>query len=398
MTTEFNDDQQQFRDVVKRFFTDKSPISAVRHLMADDAGYDAGVWQQLSAEVGLAGAHIPQAYGGYGFGPVELGIIAEEMGRTLYCGPFFASSVMAGYALLGGADEVCKHRLLPGIADGSTIATLVLDDLNQVDQSGRGLHGALTADAHPATDPATHATTDAGSDSEEGADGASHWRLTGTAGLVLDAQVAGVFLCVAATDNGLGLFLVGRDEPNLVIEPLEVIDPTRKLSRLEFNQVRAEKIGELNGAAMALLWDQLSVVLAHEMIGGAQTLLDSTVEYMKLRMQFGRPIASFQALKHRCADLLLELELAKAVTRQASHFLASGEGPRHLPSMAKAMASDTYMSLARAGVQLRGGIGFTWENDTHLWFKRAKSSEVFLGSPYLHRERMMTMIQESDCG
>lgn len=390
MTTEFNDDQQQFRDVVKRFFTDKSPISAVRHLMADNAGYDAGVWQQLSAEVGLAGAHIPQAYGGYGFGPIELGIIAEEMGRTLYCGPFFASAVMAGYALLGGADEACKHRLLPGIADGSTIATLVLDDLNQVDQSGRGLHGELLAGAH--------ATTDAGADSEEGADGASHWRLTGAVGLVLDAQVASVFLCVAATDNGLGLFLVGRDEPNLVIEPLEVIDPTRKLSRLQFNQVRAEKIGELNGAAMALLWDQLSVVLAHEMIGGAQALFDSTVEYMKLRMQFGRPIASFQALKHRCADLLLELELAKAVTRQASHFLASGDGQRHLPSMAKAMASDAYMNLARAGVQLRGGIGFTWENDTHLWFKRAKSSEVFLGSPYLHRERMMTMIQELDCG
>ncbi|NQV63741.1 MAG: acyl-CoA dehydrogenase family protein, partial [SAR86 cluster bacterium] len=249
MTTEFNDDQQQFRDVVKRFFTDKSPISAVRHLMADNAGYDAGVWQQLSAEVGLAGAHIPQAYGGYGFGPIELGIIAEEMGRTLYCGPFFASAVMAGYALLGGADEACKHRLLPGIADGSTIATLVLDDLNQVDQSGRGLHGELLAGAHAGT----HATTDAGADSEEGADGASHWRLTGAVGLVLDAQVASVFLCVAATDNGLGLFLVGRDEPNLVIEPLEVIDPTRKLSRLQFNQVRAEKIGELNGAAMALL-------------------------------------------------------------------------------------------------------------------------------------------------
>ena len=390
MTTEFNDDQQQFRDVVKRFFTDKSPVSAVRRLMAEDGGYDAEVWQQLGAEVGLAGAHIPQVYGGYGFGPVELGIIAEEMGRTLYCGPFFASSVMAGYALLGGADEVCKHRLLPGIADGSTIATLVLDDLNQVDQSGRGLHGELLASAHTGSD--------AGSDSQQGADRATDWRLTGAAGLVLDAQVASVFLCVAATDNGLGLFLVGRDEPNLVIEPLEVIDPTRKLSRLQFNQVRAEKLGELNGAAMALLWDQLSVVLAHEMIGGAQMLLDSTVEYMKLRMQFGRPIASFQALKHRCADLLLELELAKAVTRQASHFLASAEGPWYLPSMAKAMASDTYMSLARAGVQLRGGIGFTWENDTHLWFKRAKSSEVFLGSPYLHRERMMTMIQESDCG
>lgn len=188
MSNEFNDEQRQFRDVVKRFFTDKSSVSAVRRLMATDAGYDPGVWQQLSADIGLAGAHIPQEYGGYGFGPVELGIIAEEMGRTLYCGPFFASSVMAGYALLEGADEAHKHQLLPGIADGSTLATLVLDNLNQVDQAGQNLRAERAAD-----------------------ESSEHWQLTGIAGLVLDASIASLLICVVRTHSGLALFRVDRD-------------------------------------------------------------------------------------------------------------------------------------------------------------------------------------------
>jgi alkylation response protein AidB-like acyl-CoA dehydrogenase len=129
------------------------------------------------------------------------------------------------------------------------------------------------------------------------------------------------------------------------------------------------------------------------MIGGAEYLLASTVEYTKVRFQFGRPIGSFQALKHRCADLLMEVELARATTHHAARCLASGDGEPYAASMAKAMASDTFMSAAKAGIQLRGGIGFTWEDDTHLWFKRAKSSEVFLGAPHLHRERMMTIVE-----
>ena len=184
--------------------------------MATDAGYDPGVWQQLSADIGLAGAHIPQEYGGYGFGPVELGIIAEEMGRTLYCGPFFASSVMAGYALLEGADEAHKHQLLPGIADGSTLATLVLDNLNQVDQAGQNLRAERAAD-----------------------ESSEHWQLTGIAGLVLDASIASLLICVVRTHSGLALFRVDRDSTQVAIEKLEVIDTTRKLYQVEFKQAKA---------------------------------------------------------------------------------------------------------------------------------------------------------------
>ncbi|MFT4799900.1 MAG: alkylation response protein AidB-like acyl-CoA dehydrogenase [Candidatus Azotimanducaceae bacterium] len=364
---ELTEDQQQFKDVVQRFFADKSPPSAVRQLMATSDGYDPAVWQQMSSELGLTGSHIPEAYGGFGFGPVELGLVAEEMGRRLYCGPFFSSSVMAGFALLELGSESAKGQMLPMIADGSLIATLVLDDLNDTSKLGHSLN-----------------VTDN--------------QLSGRAGMVLDAGIAGQLLVIAKNDKGLGLYLVVPLAEGVTMAPLEVLDPTRKLYSVQFNCVPAELLGQVNARALQSLWDRLCLTLAHEMIGGAQYLLDSTVEYTKLRVQFGRQIGSFQALKHRCAELLMELELAKSTVRFASQSLATttaNDQLDYLPSMAKAMASDVYITLAKAAVQLRGGIGFTWEDDTHLWFKRAKSSEVFLGAPHVHRERMMCLLEES---
>jgi alkylation response protein AidB-like acyl-CoA dehydrogenase len=362
--TEFSREQQLLRQVVARALKDKSPPRAVRELMASERGYDPAVWQQLCGEVGLAGIHIPEAYGGAGFGPIELGIVAEEMGRYLYCGPFFASAVMAGYGLLSAASEAHQEALLPGIASGQTLATLVLDDVSDPVRVGRSIQA-----------------------SERGA-------LSGTAGIVLDAHIADLLLIVAkGADGGLGLYALDRDTSGASIEPLEALDPTRKLSRVTLDRAAGEKVGDVSEQALHQIWDRICVALAHEMIGGAQHLLESTVEYTKVRFQFGRPIGSFQALKHRCADLLMELELARAVTHHAARCLAAGEGDPHAASMAKAMASDTYMNAAKAGIQLRGGIGFTWEDDTHLWFKRAKSSEVFLGTPHLHRERMMTLME-----
>ena len=364
---ELTADQQQFKDVVQRFFADKSPPSAVRQLMASSDGYDPAVWRQMSSELGLSGSHIPEAYGGFGFGPVELGLIAEEMGRRLYCGPFFSSSIMAGYALLELGSESAKQQLLPMIADGSLIATLVLDDLNGTARLGHSLQ--VTGS-----------------------------QLSGHAAMVLDAGIAGQLLAIAKNDQGLGLYLVAPLAEGVSIQPREVLDPTRKLYSLQFDCAPAELLGQVSAPSLQSLWDRLCLALAHEMIGGAQYLLDSTVEYTKLRVQFGRQIGSFQALKHRCAELLMELELAKSTVSFASYSMATtteSDRPNYLPSMAKAMASDVYMMLAEAAVQLRGGIGFTWENDTHLWFKRAKSSEVFLGSPHVHRERMMCLLEES---
>ena len=363
MQTEFSSEQQLLRDVVARALRDKSPTTAVRETMATDRGHDPAVWQELGGDAGLAGIHVPEVYGGAGGGPVELGIVAEEMGRTLFCGPFLASAVMAGNALIEAAEEPARAQLLPGVASGSVTATLVLDDLN----SPAGVGGSVRA-------------TDSG-------------RLSGTAAMVVDAHVADLLVVVARANSGLGLYAVESGAAGLEIEPLQVVDLTRKLSRVTFADVPGRAIGEVDGETLDRLWDLMSSALAHEMIGGAQHLFETTVNYTKERFQFGRPIGSFQALKHRCADLLLEIEIARALTYHSARCLAAGEGEPYAASMAKAAAADAYMSAARAGIQLRGGIGFTWENDTHLWFKRAKGSEVLLGTPAIHRERMMTILE-----
>ncbi len=364
MQTGFSREQQLLRDVVSRALRERSPPSAVREQMATDRGHDPVVWSELCADAGLAGVHVPETLGGAGGGAVELGIVAEEMGRTLFCGPWFASAAMAGTALLEGADEADREALLPGVAAGSTIAALVLDDLN----APAGVGGSIRATAAA--------------------------RLSGTAAIVVDAHVADLLLVVAGSAAGLRLCAVERDAPGLGIEPLQTVDPTRKLSRVTFDDVRGRSIGSVGAEALDRIWDRLCSALAHEMIGGAQHLFESTVNYTKERYQFGRPIGSFQALKHRCADLLLEIEIARALTWHSARCLDAGEGEPWAASMAKAAAADACMSAARAGIQLRGGIGFTWENDTHMWFKRAKSSEVLLGTPAIHRERMMAMLED----
>jgi len=363
MQTDYTEDQETFRETVKRFLQDKSQPADIRRLIETTSGYDPTVWQQLCSEVGLTATHFPEEYGGYGFGVVELGIVSEAMGRYLYCGPFLASSVMAGQALLLAGSEAAKVGVLPGIAAGSTIATLVLDDLNDPGRLGRSLTAA-------------------------------QGRLSGSAGLVVDGQNANLLIVLAGVGSGLGLFSLEANAPGVTITPIETLDPTRKLARIEFADAEAEQISAVSVEALGQLWDHICLALAHEMIGGAEHLLETTVEYTKVRYQFGRPIGSFQGLKHRAADLLLEVECAKAATHHAAFCLASGEGEPYAASMAKAMASDAYMLAAKEAIQMRGGIGFTWEEDTHLWFKRAKSSEVFMGTPAIHRERMMTLMEE----
>lgn len=362
MQTEFTEDQAQFREIVSRFLQDKSQSFEVRKLMASDVGYDVDVWRQLCDEVGLAGTHIPEEFGGFGFGLIELSIAAEEMGRHLYCGPFFSSSIMAGSALLNCASDVHKSAILPSIALGTTLATLVLDSLNMPAQIGAALK-------------------------------VNNGLLSGTAGLVVDAHIADLMIVIAESDTGLGLYSVPAETSGITINLLETLDATRKMSQVMFDDVAVTRIGDVSDVSLGKTWDYICVALAHEMIGGAQHLLETTIEYTKLRYQFGRPIGSFQGLKHRCADLLMEVEIAKAATHHAARCLDSGEGEPYAASMAKALAADTYMKAAKEAIQLRGGIGFTWEEDTQLWYKRAKSSEVFMGTPNFHRERMISIME-----
>ncbi|MBV8360620.1 MAG: acyl-CoA/acyl-ACP dehydrogenase [Deltaproteobacteria bacterium] len=367
----FTDEQEQFRSAIRRFMNDKSPTTEVRRLMATAEGYDPAVWRQLSEDLALPGIHVPEQYGGAGFGMVELGIVMEELGRSLFCAPYFSTAVLAANAILNAGTGEQKSALLPDIAKGARLATLAITEPDgNCDPAGI----------------ATVATPDA--------DG---YRLDGAKSYVVDGHIADLMIVAARTPKtvgleGLALFTLGANAGGVERRPLQSMDPTRKIARIDFHGAHANLLGDLDDGAKPILrtLDQASIALANEMVGGAQALLDSAVNYAKLRVQFGRTIGSFQAIKHRLADMLLDVELAKSAAYYAAQAAAvdDPEWPA-LASLAKAAASETYLHTAAECIQIHGGIGFTWDNDTHLWFKRAKSSEVFLGQPSYHREVLM---------
>ncbi len=371
MQFSFTEEQEEFRGILRRFLEDKSPTTEVRRLMETDEGYDLEVWRQICQDLGLTAVHIPEAYGGQGFGFVELGIVVEEMGRALLCAPYFASTVLAATAILNAGTEEQKQTLLPDIASGETIATLAFTE----DNGRNGTDGvAMTATAS--------------------GDG---FTLDGHKSFVLDGHTAGLIVALARKPgtsgaDGLSLFAVKGDAAGLDRTLLQTLDPTRKQARLTFKNVEAQLIGEEGGAAapMAKTLDQATACLANEMVGGAERLRESALEYSQLRVQFGRAIGSFQALKHRSADMLLEVEMAKSAAYYATAAVDDdAENLAPAVSLAKAAAADAYTQAAITTVQMHGGIGFTWDNDTHLWFKRAKSSEVFLGTANEHRDRLI---------
>ena len=367
----FTDEQEQFRAAIRRFLQEKSPPTEVRRLMETTEGYDPEIWRQLSEQLALPGIHIPEEYGGAGFGMVELCVVTEEMGRALLCAPYFSTAVLAVNAIMNAGTAAQKANLLPTLANGTRLATLAVTEPH-----GQWDPRAMTLTATPSADG---------------------FRLEGTKSYVVDGHVADLLVVagrVAGTtgDEGLALFTVPAEASGIERRLLASMDPTRKLARIDFHGVSAELLGTVQDGAKALArtLDQAAIALANEMVGGAQTLFDSAVNYTKLRVQFGRTIGSFQAIKHKCADMLLEMELAKSAAYYAAQ-AAAVEDPEWpaLACLAKASAAEMYLHIAIETIQIHGGIGFTWDNDTHLWFKRAKSSEVFLGEPYYHRERLL---------
>lgn len=373
MKFSFTAEQQEFRGIVRRFLEAKSPTTAVRRLMETDDGYDREIWRQLSGELGLTAVHIPEAYGGQGFGVSELAIAVEEMGRALLCAPYFASTVLAATAILKTGNEEQKRKLLPAIASGQTIATLAFTEAN-----GRWDAEGITATATPA---------------------GGKFKINGGKSFVLDGHTADLIVVAARRpgskgDDGLSFYTLRGDAIGLQRQRLDSMDRTRKLARLTFADAEAELLGTEGAAAGPLraTLDIAAICLANEMIGGAERLRESGIEFANMRVQFGRAIASFQSLKHKAADLLLNVELAKAAAYYAAAAVDDGDAEvPALASLAKAAASDAYMQAAIDTVQIHGGIGFTWDNDTQLWFKRAKSSEVFLGTAAEHRERLMQL-------
>ncbi len=361
MSFAFTPEQEELRSSAARLLEDKSSSDQVRELMETDGGFDEGTWKQI-ADLGWCGMAIPEDVGGIGFGTMELVVLLEEMGKRLFCAPFLSSVVLAANAILEAGTGEQKAEHLPGVADGTTRATLAF-----VEASGRWDADGI----------ALEATRDGDA-----------WSLTGQKWYVLDATTATLLVVAARTPGGISLFTVDPDAGGVQRRKLTTLDMTRKQGVVTFDGTPARLLGEegSGGPALATTLDRAAALLAAEMVGGAQACLDDATDYAKERYQFGRPIGSFQAIKHKLADMMIEVENARSAAYYAGW--AAAEDPEELPiaaSMAKAYCSDAFFHAAGDSIQIHGGIGFTWEHDAHLYFRRAKSSEIYLGDAAYHQ-------------
>ncbi|MBT8214086.1 MAG: acyl-CoA/acyl-ACP dehydrogenase [Acidimicrobiia bacterium] len=371
MNFAFSEEQQMLRDSVRSFLENKAPSDRVRELMESDAGLDEGLWQEM-AEMGWQAMAIPEEYGGAGFSWLELNIINEELGRCLVPTPFFSSVVLGATAVLEGGTEDQKQGLLEKVSMGQHRLALA-----HIEPSGDWTEAGIETTARPS---------------------GSGWVLDGTKSFVVDGHTADTLIVAARTDAGISLFLVPGDAPGVSRQRLETMDMTRKQALIELDAVEVPADGLLGADGAG--WDIIdrvmqfaAVALACEQVGGAQKCMEMSVEYAKVRVQFGRPIGSFQAIKHKCADMLLAVESGKSAAYYASW--AAAEDNDELPvvsALAKSYCSDAYFDVAAETIQVHGGIGFTWEHDAHLYFKRAKTSQLMLGEPAHYRKRLADLI------
>jgi alkylation response protein AidB-like acyl-CoA dehydrogenase len=374
----FNQEQELLRATARKFFESECTSEFVRARMAEPAGVTDGFWAKL-AEQGWLGLIYPEEYGGAGLGFVDLTVLMEEMGRAVMPGPFFSTVLLGGLTILEAGSAAQKKEWLDKISAGEAKVTLAFTEPN-----ARWDAAAVTVTAR-----------------ESG----GTFTLSGTKLFVLDAHLADALVVVARTregkrpEEGLSLFLVPRGAKGVDVKLLPTMDQTRKLCEVTFTDVTVGAdalLGPKDGAwsPLSRVLDRATVALCAEMCGGAQRVLDMTTEYAKIRIAFGKPIGSYQGVKHKAADMLVEIENAKSLTYYAAW--AVDENVPEAPlaaSMAKAYVSDAFRKAAGAGIQLHGGIGFTWEHDLHLYFKRAKSSEFTFGDASYHRERVAQLIQ-----
>jgi alkylation response protein AidB-like acyl-CoA dehydrogenase len=369
----FDEEQEELRAIARSFLAEYAGSAQLREAMASDLGYDPHLWKQIGAELGWTSVHIPESYGGLGLGNVELVALLEIMGAHLVASPFFASVCLAANALLTGGTEAQKQEHLPGIASGETRATLAWTEAN-----GRWDADGIEATARP--------------------DG-SDFILDGVKTFVLDGHCADLLVVAARSedsrgDDGVSLFAIPADDPAIERRALPTVDQTRRQAEITLRGVRVPEEARLGaegegGATLARTLDLAAVALAAEQVGGAQRCLDMAVAYAKERVQFGRPIGSFQAIKHKCADMMVAVESARSASYYAGCVAdEGGDDLATVASLAQAYCSDAYFRCAADSLQIHGGVGFTWEYDVHLYFKRAKSSETFLGDAAYHRERV----------
>ncbi len=369
----FSEEQDMLRDSAREFLAGECPMTYVRQMMDDEKGFSDAQWKKMS-DLGWTGLIVPEAFGGAGLSMVDMVVVLEEMGKVVMPGPFFASTILGGVAIdLGGSAEQ-KTRYLAPLASGAMRATMA-----QIEESGRWDAPGVALTARPDGDG---------------------FHLRGTKLFVHDAHNSDVLIVPARTagqgEDGITLFLV-ESAAGVTSRVLKTMDQTRKLCEVELDvHVGSDAVlGEVDGGwpLLSRVVDRAKVALCAEMCGGAQRVLDMSVEYAKVREQFGKPIGSFQAIQHKCADMMVRVESAKSATYYAAWAVANEVPEAHLAAcMAKAYCSDAYREVAGEGIQIHGGIGFTWEHDMHLYFKRAKGSEVTFGDATWNRELVAQVV------
>jgi alkylation response protein AidB-like acyl-CoA dehydrogenase len=364
------EDRALFRESARGFLADNATTADVRRWMATDLGYDREIWGRVAGELGWPAVPVDEDHGGLGLGLGETALLMEEMGAALFCSPFFATVCLAVSAIkLAGSDAQMKEYL-PAIAAGELTATLALTE-----KSGRIDAASIQAEAKR--------------------DGDSYI-INGAKRFVVDGHSADLLIVaarlpVSTGEEGVGLFAVPGNADGVSRQALPTLDQTRRLADVTLSDVRGTRIGEGGNCwpIIAQVIDLGITALAAEQAGGARRCLQLTVDYIQERVQFGRQIGSFQAIKHRCADMMVKVESALAAANCAAQAADAGDADfPMLAAMAKAYCSEAYFACAGEAIQLHGGVGFTWEYDPHLFFKRARSSAAMLGTADYHRERI----------
>jgi len=363
----FSEEQEMLRDAAKRFLTDNCSTKYVRQMMAHATAHDPAFWQKLVGQ-GWPGLLIPEQYGGINGTFLDMTVIVEEMGKALTPGPFFATALLGAPTFIEGASDALKAEFLPKIAEGKFIPTVAI-----AEAPGR---------------------FDAGGIELKAVKKGSGYTVTGEKFFVPDAHVADVIIVAVRTsgsgDNGITLLCIPAKEKGLTVTQLKTVDMTRRMCHIKFDNVQADTvIGKENDGWPVLrrVLDVATAALSTEMVGTAQKALDIAVEYAKTRVQFGKPIGSFQAIKHKCVDMMVAVENARSLTYYAAWTVDERvpEAATAVP-MAKAYASDMGKNVTSEAIQVHGGIGFTWEHDMHLYHRRALAGEANLGNAPIHRE------------
>ncbi|MBT2597866.1 acyl-CoA dehydrogenase family protein [Arthrobacter sp. ISL-72] len=363
MAPVFTEEQTELRQTVRRFCEEKFPEPAVRRLVDSELGFDPAVWQQMAQQLGLQSLAIPEEFGGAGFSLAEQAIVMEELGRSLAPTPFLSTVVLAGNLMLATDDAAAKEEILEGIAAGETRAAVAfLEPSQRWDEEGIQCSADRSGDG---------------------------WALSGIKTNVIDGQTADLLLVLARTPLGVSVFRVDAHGTGVRADGVDTLDLTRRQAIVVLDKAPAQLVGTEGAgwAAVAQMLRAASVALASENAGGALKLLELAAEYARTREQFGKVIGGYQAIKQKLADVLMDVELARAAAHRVAR--AASEQDPALPAeaaMAHALTAETFVKAGYDAIQVHGGIGFTWEHPAHLYFRRAKSNELLFGTPDHHRE------------